>query len=98
MEAGQEKGKKHGAQIDLLIDRDDNVINLCEIKFYNTQYSIDKKYATEIINKVNEFTATTNTRKSIFVTFITTFGLKENKYSQQIVQNKLTIDDLFTEL
>ena len=50
-----EKNSPNSAQIDLLIDRDDNVINLCEMKFYNSEYAIDKKYATEIAKKVNAF-------------------------------------------
>lgn len=93
-----EKKSSVNAQIDLLIDRDDNVINLCEIKFYNTKYAIDKKYAFEIANKVNAFTISTKTKKSIFVTFITTYGLSENKYSNQIVQNELTMNHLFVSL
>jgi hypothetical protein len=93
-----EKNKQNGAQIDLIIDRDDNVINLCEMKFHNTEYAIDKKYAAEISNKINAFSLATNTRKNIFVTFITTYGLVNNKYKKQIVQNELTIEHLFAEL
>jgi AAA+ ATPase superfamily predicted ATPase len=98
--AGSWVGKKstNNAQIDLLIDRDDNVINLCEIKFYNTKYTINTKYALEIADKVNAFTLSTKTKKSIFVTFITTYGLIENKYSNQIVQNELTLNHLFVSL
>ena len=92
-----EKNVQNGAQIDLLIDRDDNVINMCEMKFYNTEYAIDKKYAKEIANKVNTFTSSTKTKKSVFVTFITTYGLITNQYSNQYVQNELTIDHLFVE-
>jgi len=87
-----------GAQIDLLIDRDDNIVNLCEMKFYNSAYSITKKYAEEITNKVNAFLKDTKTTKSIFTTFITSHGLTENKYSRQLVQNELTINDLFSSL
>jgi len=87
-----------GAQIDLLIDRDDNVINLCEMKLYNTGFTIDKKYAADIARKVNAFTASTQTKRSIFVTFITTYGLVKNEYSIQLVQSELTIDHLFTQL
>jgi len=90
-----EKAKKNNAQIDLVIDRDDNVINLCEMKFHTTAYRIDKRYANEIANKVNAFSESTKTKKSLFVAFITTFGLIENQYSRQHVQNELTIDHLF---
>jgi len=93
-----EKKTKNGAQVDLLIDRDDNVINLCEIKFYNTKFTIDKSYAQEIMIKLNAFSEGTKTNKSIFVTFITTYGLVSNQYSRQVVQNELTMDHLFIDL
>jgi hypothetical protein len=92
------KNKSGGAQIDLLIDRDDNVINICEMKFYNTKYTIDKKYAEELAKKVQNFVDKTKTKKNIFVTFITSYGLSENIYSKQSVQNQLTVDSLFTDL
>jgi len=93
-----EKNKTKGAQIDLLIDRSDNVINVCEMKFYNAQYTINKNYADDITNKINTFTNSTKTKKSLFVTFITSYGLKQNKYSLQLVQNELILDDLFIEV
>jgi len=89
------KGTKTGAQIDLLIDRDDNVINLCEMKFVNSKFTIDKKYALELANKSNTFQLATKTRKNIFTTFITSYGLVDNKYRKQFVQNELVLDDLF---
>jgi AAA+ ATPase superfamily predicted ATPase len=90
-----DKNPDNGAQIDLLIDRADNVINLCEMKFYNAEFTIDKKYATELRNKVSVFSNSTKTKKNIFLTFITSYGLKTNEYSLELVQNNLTIDDLF---
>lgn len=93
-----ERNAENGAQIDLLIDRDDNVINLCEMKFYNSEFIIDKKYASEIARKVNIFTTSTQTKKSIFVTFITTYGLLKNEYRNQWVQSELTIEHLFSKL
>ncbi|MCF8298471.1 MAG: ATP-binding protein, partial [Saprospiraceae bacterium] len=92
------KSSSDGAQIDLLIDRDDNVINLCEMKFYNTEFTIDKKYANEIANKKSVFTRSTKTTKSIFVTFISSYGLNANEYSRQHVQNDLTMEALFIDL
>ena len=89
------KNIKQGVQIDLLIDRDDNVINLCEMKFYEGSFSIDKKYADELINKRNTLKAATKTRKNIFITIITIQGLKQNKYSKQLVQNELNAKHLF---
>lgn len=93
-----EKNTHNSAQIDLLIDRDDNVINICEMKFYNSEYSIDNKYAKEIVRKTNAFTLSTKTKKSIFVTFITSYGLIVNNHSKQYVQNELTMEHLFAEL
>jgi len=93
-----EKNTANAAQIDLLIDRDDNVINLCEMKFYSTEYSLDKKYSNEIAKKVNAFSNSTKTKKSVFVTFITTYGLVPNQYSNQYVQNELVMDHLFIDV
>lgn len=68
------------------------------MKFYNTEYTLDKKYANEIAKKANAFSLSSKTKKSIFVTFITTYGLINNQYSRQYVQNELTMNDLFLEL
>ncbi|NMH25563.1 AAA family ATPase [Flavobacterium solisilvae] len=85
------------AQVDLLIDRDDNIINICEIKFYSTPFMIDKKYYQNLKNKIAELEKEIATRKNIFLTMITSFGLIENEYSQELVQNTIEIKDLFQE-
>ncbi|WP_343743550.1 ATP-binding protein [Chitinophaga sp.] len=85
-----------GAQIDLLIDRRDQVINICEVKFSINKFTIDKKYAEELRNKKNAFRQETKTRKAIFLTMITTFGLKRNNYTDELVQNDLSMDVLFS--
>ena len=85
----------NGAQIDLVIDRRDRVINLCEIKFSQKVFSINKAFAENLKNKMAAFRTETKTTKSLFLTFITSFGLKENKYSSRLVQNELKMDDLF---
>lgn len=92
------RNTRNNAQIDLLIDRDDRVINVCEMKFYDSTYTLTKKYALEIANKIDAFTASTKTKKSIFITFITTYGVTANEYSRQYVQNELTMDALFVDL
>ncbi|OQP55844.1 ATPase [Niastella yeongjuensis] len=84
-----------GAQINLLIDRRDHVINVCEMKFSLNAFTIDKKYAEELRNKIGVFTSEIKTRKSIYLTMITTFGLATNQYSMSLVQNDLTMDVLF---
>jgi hypothetical protein len=93
-----EKNTPNSAQIDLLIDRDDNIINLCEMKFYNSEYALSKASASEIEKKINAFISSVKTKKSVFVTFITTYGLTKNQYQKQHVQNELTLDCLFTDV
>jgi hypothetical protein len=84
-----------GAQIDLLIDRQDRCINLCEMKFSENEFAIDKRYAAELRNKRDVFQRTTRTRKAIFLTLVTTFGVKNNTYSRDLVGNSITIEALF---
>lgn len=72
--------------MDRIIDRDDNVINLCEMKFSMAPFRIDKRYAAELANKVGAFTSATRTRKSVFITFINKHGLTANAYSRQLVE------------
>lgn len=84
-----------GAQIDLLIDRADRTINICEIKFYTDEFTIDKKYAIELERKMHVFRDQTKTKKSLFLTFITTYGVKKNEYSNRLMQNNLTIGLFF---
>ncbi|MCL2028657.1 MAG: ATP-binding protein [Bacteroidales bacterium] len=83
-----------GAQIDLLIERNDNVINLCEMKFSKGEFTIDKAYFKSLQNKVEAFQAETNPQQAIHLTLISSNGLKPNAYSQQI-QNELILGDLF---
>jgi hypothetical protein len=85
------------AQIDLLIDRNDNVINICELKFYNSQFTIDKNYHANLRNKIIEFQKETKTNKNIFLTMVTTFGVNQNQYSTEIMENELTMECLFIE-
>jgi hypothetical protein len=89
------KETEPGAQIDLLIDRNDGVINLCEMKYSVCPYIIDKKYAETLRNKIGAFKQETQSRKSIFLTLITTYGIKQNEYAG-MVQNQLTLSDLFS--
>ena len=84
-----------GAQIDLLIDRRDKAINLCEAKFYSGEFTIDKDYSLKLRDKITTFKSMIKTRKSIVPTMITTFGVKHNTYSG-LIQQEATLDDLFT--
>jgi len=84
-----------GAQIDLIFDRQDRVMNICEIKFSETPYTITKAYAENLQNKLAVFKEETKTRKTLFLTMITTFGVKSNIYAQRYIQDSLTMDALF---
>ena len=88
-------GKGNKRQIDLVIDRKDDVINLCEMKFSIKPFTIEKDYHAELQDKIETFRTTTKTTKSLFLTMITTFGITRNEYSNSLVQNSLKMDDLF---
>jgi hypothetical protein len=83
------------AQVDLLIDRRDEVINLCECKFSLDTFTIDRDYAEKLRGKISTFKAATKTRKAVFLTMITTYGVEKNAHANLLVQNEVTMDDLF---
>jgi hypothetical protein len=83
--------------VDLLIDRNDQVINLCEMKYAQAEFSIDKKQEGNLRNKKAAFIQETKTRKSVHLTMITTYGVKRNEYSS-IVQSEVKMDDLFKKI
>jgi hypothetical protein len=87
-----------GAQVDLVIERADRSINLCEMKFSEAPFLIDKAYAKELAHKRDTFRRVTGTRKATFVTLVTTFGLVENEHSRGLVTNTVTMDALFARL
>ena len=84
-----------GAQIDLLIERKDQVINICEMKFSINPFTITKKYAEELRNKVGTFQQETKTKMAVFLTLVTTYGIMENQHSLGLVQNEIKMDALF---
>ena len=83
-----------GAQIDLIIERRDRVINLCEIKFSVREYEIDKAYDLALKNKVEVFRKATKNTDTIIITMITTYGVKKNMYSNYIGK-EVRMEDLF---
>lgn len=91
------KRGEQGAQIDLLIDRRDLCINICEMKFSTSEFVIDKRYAAELTSKLRVFQENTKTKKTLFLTMITTWGVKRNTYYTSLVQNEVTVDALFKE-
>ena len=90
--------KEKGAQIDLMIDRKDGVINICEMKFYNKPFTIDKKYADTIQQKMEVFTTKMHPRKTLFFTMVTSYGIADNDYADQLVQQQLDMNALFKAL
>ena len=83
-----------GAQIDLLFDRKDGIINLCEIKYSKAEYFITGKEETGLRNKIAVFEAETGTKKAVHLTMVTTYGIISNSHSG-IVNSEVTLDDLF---
>ena len=84
-----------GIQIDLVLERADNVINLCEMKYSANVFAIDKTYDRVLGRKVATFAGVTGTRKAIHLTFVSANGLLQNQYSSRI-QSEVTLDDLFS--
>ena len=83
-----------GAQVDMVIDRSDMVINICEIKFSTEEYAIDSDNDADLRHKAGRFSESMKTHKSIHKTMITPFGVKANMY-QYCVQSVITLDNLF---
>ncbi len=88
-------GDKRGIQIDLVLDRKDHVINLFEIKFYNTTWTIEKAEAENLKYRKDQFKLLTKTPKHVFLTLISTFGLNPNIHSIGLIDNDLTMNCLF---
>lgn len=87
-------GSPATAQIDLLIDRGDRIINVCEMKFSQHPYVIDADEARLLRNRLAIFQSVTGTRKTLAVTYVTTYGVQMGKHSG-LVQSEVTMDDLF---
>ena len=83
-----------GVQIDLLIDRNDQTINLCEMKYTNAPYTISEEEDIKIRNRKAVFIKETGTNKSILITMITTYGLTPGGYADDI-HCQVTMKDLF---
>ena len=85
-----------GTQIDLLISRNDNVVNMCEIKYYGDEFVVNKEYHKVLLHRQEVLSKELSPKVSIHNTLITTFGLVYNEYSG-IFSNVITLDDLFVE-
>lgn len=90
------KDSEHPAQIDLLIERADKMINLCEIKYSETEYSLSQEEYLNIGRRVESFRAAIQTHYGIVPTLITTFGLSRGMYADSI-HASVVLDDLYSE-
>ena len=88
------KGEETGTQIDLIIERKDNIVNMCEMKFYGEEFIVDKNYDKIIRNRVSLLSKELSPKMAIHTTLITTYGLKYNEYSGDFT-NVIDMDDLF---
>ncbi len=84
-----------GVQIDLLFDRKDGAITICEIKYNEQPFVIDKSYANNLLNKIKTYQKQTRTKKQAFLAMITAGGLKPSMYSEEIITAQVTLEDLF---
>ena len=91
----KKKSSESGTQIDLLFDRDDNNITLCEIKYSHKAFIIDKSYAQNLKNKIETFERYFPTHKQINLVLITPVGLKRNIWSEELISQDINLIDLF---
>ena len=91
-----EKGAyEDGAQIDLIFNRPDGIVTLCEIKYCRTPFVIDKQYAAVLQKREGIYKKVTKTRKQIFHSMVVSSGLKKTMYSEALIDSYITLDELF---
>jgi len=88
------KTEDKDCQIDLIIDRKDATINLCECKFYESSFSVNKEYADELKLRKVTFQNETKTKKNLFTTLITNEPLRENAYSKEAIDVMVQLNEL----
>lgn len=88
-------GETGGTQIDLIFDRPDNIINLCEIKYCSTPYVVDKKYVQKSLERAEIYRKMTKSHKHIFHSLIASGGIKKNSHSEELIASSATLHDLF---
>ncbi len=93
-DADADEDIKTGGQIDLLIDRNDKTISVCEMKYANGEYEITKAYDSHVERRLRIFRKVTSTKKSFSIVYVTPFGLRDNMYARK-VNKQITADDLF---
>lgn len=90
----KKKTEETETQIDMIIERKDNILNMCEMKFYGTEFVVDKNYDRVLRNRLSLLSEEISPKIAIHSALITTFGLKYNEYSGNFVK-VITMDDLF---
>lgn len=88
-------GEEKGFQIDLVLDRKDQCINLFEFKFHHAAIRLDKADADRLRERKELFRSATRTHKQLFLSFLSTYGLKPNAHSTGLVDNNLDMHVLF---
>lgn len=88
-------GSSKGTQIDFIIDRNDNCINILELKFHTSIFDMSKSYANQLNERMHLFIQKTKSRKNVFITLLTANGSKKNEHYLSTITNELTINDLF---
>lgn len=86
---------ERGAQIDLLFDRADGIVTLCELKYRSQSFTADRAFADAVKRKIAVFSKRSKSRKDIMVALVTPHGLKPNAWSADLVQQVVTAEDLF---
>jgi hypothetical protein len=89
---------KHGAQVDLIIDRTDNALTLCKIKYTEEPFIIDKRYAEKLENVVTMFEQQTGSKKRLLIAMVSASRVKKNTYSEKILSGVVTLKDLFKKM
>lgn len=93
----QQGSKQNGAQVDLIFDREDGIITLCEIRYSKNDIVLTKEQARQLAQKVTVFEENFPTKKQVSLVLITVSGLKENIWSEDLIDQVITLDDLFTD-
>jgi hypothetical protein len=88
--------EKEGTQIDMLMERADNVVNMCEMKFYSEPYAVKKSYHMKLVHRMNVLVEKVSRKTVVHNVLVTTYGLVRNEYAGDFV-NVVTLDDLFKE-
>jgi hypothetical protein len=92
--AWRSRDAKPAVQIDLIIDRADNIATICEMKYSKSDYTLSEKEYRNILRRAETFRAETNLKGGVQVCIVTTYGLHENAYSE-ISPHTITLDELF---